>query len=126
LAYSARGVNIAFPLGGIRQTSDRNSLEGATVFYGPDPIPDNLIVKWTTHDGVKRQRDLAVASHIPDIKTWAGTIWLRFDYDTVECIPESTKEAYDRAMKVSMEEHRLGLDSDAVPATGNEKYQPPP
>ncbi len=119
------GILISGPHG-MRPARDPNELVGSTESYGMDPIPDNVIVKWTTDDGAKHQQEVAVATQIADIGTWTGTIWLRFAHDTVQCIPESKKEAYDRAMKVSVEAHRLGLDKDAVPATGYENPPQPP
>lgn len=63
----------------------------------PDPIPPSATVIWLTPDGKEHRQTLEVAKRIPDIKTWAGTVWFKITVDGVQLLPLSDKQMHDLA-----------------------------
>ncbi|HET6246609.1 MAG TPA: hypothetical protein VFE47_02835 [Tepidisphaeraceae bacterium] len=62
---------------------------GVSAVEAPYPIPDEVIVTWKTKDGTLRHQTVKVASRIPDIDRFKGSIFYQFSTDGVVIIPRS-------------------------------------
>jgi hypothetical protein len=48
----------------------------------PDPIPSHVTLYWTSADGRQHECEMAVASMVPDLVHFSGTIWFEFTSPT--------------------------------------------
>jgi hypothetical protein len=72
---------------------------GKVSHFAPDPIPPRVTVWWRTADGEEHSRELEVASRVPDLKTFTGTIWFKFTAEAaggVEVVPMSEDDKLER------------------------------
>lgn len=52
---------------------------GMSMASNPEPIPDRVVVSWMTGDGKTHEQTVDVASRIPDMEHFRGSIFYRFD-----------------------------------------------
>ena len=75
----------------------------AVSHFAPDPIPPRVTVWWRTpdgedgEDGEGHSREVEVASKVPDLRSFTGTVWFKFTADGVEVVPMSEAEKLERA-----------------------------
>ncbi len=55
----------------------------ATMAFSPDPIPDRVLATWRTADGKTHEQIVEVASRIPDIQHFTGSVIYLFTNDGV-------------------------------------------
>jgi hypothetical protein len=65
--------------------------------FQPDPIPDCVELTWKTQDGAGHSQHLAMASKIPDIAHFTGTIYLKYVGPGWKVMPLSEAEMTRRA-----------------------------
>ncbi|MDB5330320.1 MAG: hypothetical protein JWP03_1471 [Phycisphaerales bacterium] len=65
----------------------------------PDPIPPKATLSWLTADGQKHKQELEVASRVPDIAHFSGTVWFKITPDqSVRVIALTKDEMLQRAI----------------------------
>ena len=59
----------------------------ASIANNPEPIPDKVRATWITQDWKTHERTVEVASHVPDVVHFEGSICYRFADGGVSVIP---------------------------------------
>lgn len=76
---------------------------------GFDPIPETVTVTWKTADGERHRQEARVASAIPDLAHFSGTVYFIFVNDgTVKVVPITHDE----------QERRVSAQLPPVPTNG--------
>jgi len=83
--WSVDGRN--FRLGGGQFGSNVEEGFGEYIGLCPQPIPNQVAARWKTYDGKQHTRCIEVASHVPDIEHFTGTIVFKFYDDDVVVVP---------------------------------------
>ena len=78
---------------------------GQSMAAAPLPIPEIVSVSWKTADGKAHEQTVNVASRIPDIKHFDGSIFYKFSAEGVAIVPRSYAE----------QEKNVKADKAAVP-----------
>ncbi len=71
---------------------------GESMVTAPLPIPEKVRVTWKTADGTPHEQTVAVASRIPDIDHFRGSIFYKFTDQGVMVVPY-TYEYQERNVK---------------------------
>ena len=86
ISWSANGEDFRQRAGIVSQGPDSSKVMG----FSPDPIPDKVLATWRSGNGERHEQVIDVASHIPDIKHFTGSIVYKFTANGVDI--ESKKE----------------------------------
>lgn len=93
LDWSVDGVAFHDGTGGLAARGSGQNSEA------PDPIPPKATLSWETTDGQKHRQELEVASRVPDLANFSGTVWFKIMPDgSVRLVPLTTEEMEQRAI----------------------------
>ena len=118
-------VKATYQVGDVRDTPGAGWLrQGSSGRHGPglEPIPPMVTVSWKTPDDQRHQIALEVASQIPDLEQFSGTIYFVYlgpDHGW-KVVPLTAQEQHEQAIRAR--QGTLGQRNPLVPTP--DKYLP--
>ena len=92
----------------------------ASIEFAPDPIPERVTLSWRTPDGELHHQELAVASRVPDLKHFSGTLYFCISQDGLRVVPVTYDEEHRnavRGIRRVIDEKAKAVQPDTQPST---------
>jgi hypothetical protein len=73
-------------------------IAGGILQNAPSRIPDQVVTRWSGHDGEARQQEITLKGIVPDMSHFDGTLWFVYHHDQWVVKPVTNDEATYRAI----------------------------